>query len=136
MTDDLLTWLRAQLDDDEQVARKATSAPWLVTASTDGTLADVVPVTSSFEDYCCDRDDAEHIARWNPDRVLAEVAHKRRILQWVQDRLVDAEDFPQNDAYRVEAIEATVLHLRWLAAPYAGREGYRDEWKPVEEATR
>lgn len=56
MSADLVTWLRAQLDEDERVARA-----WL-------------PLGNPTE---ADRD---HIARHDPIRVLAEVDAKRRIL--------------------------------------------------------
>lgn len=54
--DDLITWLRAQLDEDERAARA-----WMPFGT---------PTAA----------DREHIARHDPARVLAEVDAKRRIL--------------------------------------------------------
>lgn len=56
--DELVTWLRAQLDDDERAARA-----WL-------------PFGNPTD---ADRD---HFARHDPLRVLAEVDAKRRIIDW------------------------------------------------------
>lgn len=71
-----------------------------------------------------DQTSPEHIARWDPARVLAEVAAKRRIIEhvvrgrayyWDTDNTL----FPPGLAI-----------LGALALPYADRPGYRDEWRP------
>lgn len=128
----LVTWLRAQLDVDERAAREATPGPWRVSAFSTSGLADVEGVTSAFGDYCCSREDAEHMARWDPARVLAEVAAKRRVLDQ-HDAMVAA----------VQAAEGTLLAgaakvrlgayrfaAQCIALPYADRPGYREEWRP------
>lgn len=71
---------------------------------------------------------AEHIARWNPARVLAECDAKRRIV----------EEHAKLDVTRVEALSnwerghqvALDKVLRLLALPYADRPRYREEWRP------
>lgn len=68
--------IRAQLDEDERVAKAASPGPW--GHRNDGLvwpprIGD--PVSGSTE-----VEDAEHIARWNPKRVLAEVKAKRELL--------------------------------------------------------
>ena len=66
------------------------------------------------------RIDGDHIARWDPARVLAECEAKRRIIElcggWVPDRDVSplAADY--------------ILGL--LAVPYAGHPDYDEEWRP------
>ena len=90
---DLVEFLRARLDEDEATARAATVGPWTVNdpefaeaiRSADG--VDVVaggrwggeaPVFASTED-------ALHIARHDPARVLAETEAKRRLVDGIAD---------------------------------------------------
>ncbi|HEU4422114.1 MAG TPA: DUF6221 family protein [Pilimelia sp.] len=140
--DDLITWLRIQLDEDERVARSATAGPWrhnpnkhwrkpgttwfeeAVFAGPPGTDATCVAGTGETDDPQS-MADAAHIARHDPARVLAEVDAKRRLLQQFE--------------LRGNSVRATVVPstggvwddlLRMLALPYAGRPGYRAEWRP------
>lgn len=114
MSDELVTWLRAQLEDDERVARTGQAdgiSQWI--ALEDGVVINAdswrIANATAEDDK---REVAEHIARWDPARVLAEVDAKRRIL----------DDFSW-EAGQVRAI-------MFLALPYADRPGYREEWKP------
>jgi Family of unknown function (DUF6221) len=73
---DQIAAIRAQLDEDERVAKAASPGPW--DHHSDGLvwpprIGD--PVSGSTE-----VEDAEHIARWDPTRVLAEVKVKRELL--------------------------------------------------------
>ena len=95
--DDLVTWLTAQLDDDERVARAATAGPWrhspdkhwrkpgtawfeeAVFAGATGASATCVAGTGETGDRQS-MADAEHIARHDPARVLRDVEVKRQIL--------------------------------------------------------
>lgn len=132
--DDLVTWLRAQLDEDERVARSATSAPWTAKRADRSVYAQETSVVMGGHDggwyvVPCDMEsgegaesgDAQHIARWDPARVLAEVEAKRRILGlWS-----DGADFPDfSGGYQAAAEDA----ISAMAQPYAGREGWREEW--------
>ncbi len=101
--DDLVTWLRAQLDDDERVAQSAYY--WSPTGWFD------VPDSAR-----------EHLDRWDPARVLAEVDAKRRIL----DGMIDDDGFLRGNIASGTAWPVIVL----LAAAYADRPGYREEWRP------
>lgn len=107
--DDLVTWLRAQLDDDERVARQVTAEPggFYIEAETD----DVNIMTVGA-----------YVHRWTPKRVLAEVEAKRRIL----DRLRDERGFYRDDIASGTAEPV----IRMLALPYAAMPGYREEWRP------
>lgn len=118
---DLVTWLRAQLDDDERVALAASPAPWHLNVEGDEVLAiDDVPVAEAFALSGNQlRATAVHIARWDPTRVLAEVEAKRRIL-------ADFECWQPHDAGH----EALALAVQLLALPYADREGYDEAWRP------
>ena len=65
-----------------------------------------------------DQEAAEHIAYWDPARVLAEVAAKRLRLAVIEHLLAD-DPTDETAAYL----------LRCEALPYADREGFRDEWR-------
>jgi hypothetical protein len=79
--DDLITWLRAQLAEDEGLARMAFaehnkaivrwSEPWSGTVQIGPHEDDLV---------CFDSGVSRHIVNWDPARALAEVDAKRRIL--------------------------------------------------------
>lgn len=107
--DDLVTWLRAQLDDDERVAQQMTAEPggFYIEAET----PDVNIMTVGA-----------HVYRWTPKRVLDEVDAKRRIL----DRLRDERGFYRDDIASGTAEPV----IRMLALPYADRPGYLQEWRP------
>jgi hypothetical protein len=119
--DDLVTWLRAQLDEDERVARAASDWPWEATISSSGEQGDVQGVTSAFEDYCCSAEDAAHIARWDPARVLAEVDAKRQMLDWLAE-----SELSDGTTWSFNGDEL----LKLLALPYADRSGFREEGRP------
>lgn len=97
--DDLVTWLRSRLDEDERVAQAAEGSCWHVEYCDDG--------MAGFHDH------------HDPARVLAEVKAKRAIVDWIDGELADdaAQQMPWELACH-------------LAAVYADREGYRDEWRP------
>lgn len=128
---DLVEFLRARLDRDEQMARACSGAPWRAapsgTVSTDtGGASDDGPshvATADNDAY------AEHIARHDPSRALAEVAAKRQILDdyekqaWI---LGQGHRTPELDAAR--SVREAVLRL--LALPYAHHPAYQEEWRP------
>jgi hypothetical protein len=109
--DDLITWLRAQLDDDERVAQEAISWTWRP------------ELTNEFVS-------AEHIARWDPARVLAEVEAKRRILDLHEQAVPDGHD-QMGYRFACEHCAQTTPcpTLRLLAQPYAERDGWQEEWR-------
>jgi len=67
------------------------------------------------------RADAEHIARHDPARVLAECSAKRRIVELGVCTACATEAQPCD--HRADT-------LRLLALPYADHEDYREEWTP------
>ncbi len=127
--DELIAFLRAALDEDERVALASDPGPWEVGPTfgaqdsrvyvreagypgidTVGTcvIAGQVANKTRF------RENAVHIARWDPARVLAEVEAKRRILAMYDD-------------YHAE--RRHLAPVIWeIAQPYAGRDGWREEW--------
>jgi hypothetical protein len=86
--------------------------------------------------------DRDHIARHDPARVLAEVAAKRAILER-HHRRDSEDDYPQHwgvdsscvgchAGYDEEPWTKDISEcpeLRDLAQPFAGRPGWREEWR-------
>jgi hypothetical protein len=127
--DDLVAFIAAALDEDARVAWAAGSRlqpeinRWVAgDGNNDGVRTGAgTPVTlHSWPN------EMDHIARWDPARVLAEVAAKREILRRHQDnagecatcayeRLDGSWDWPCPTA-------------RALAAPYRSAPGFRPEW--------
>jgi hypothetical protein len=146
--DDLVTWLRAQLDDDERVAKGASMLsrpPWTprITCDQDGYVSGRITDDRGYavvhvEDQTPASAEAEHIARWDPARVLAEVDAKRRILELH----APVNDYDPNGPVCSTCGEAgnpgdETAVVRWpcstvrlVALPYADRPGYREEWRP------
>jgi hypothetical protein len=117
--DDLVEWLRVQLAEDERVARAADSGRWLPEDKgiSFEYYSDVFPDGEAQARLVADtRANQWHIASWDPARVLAEVAAKRRIL---------------DEAVRLMDYDGEFQFLELLALPYADRPGYRADWEPV-----
>ena len=133
---DLIAWLRAQLDEDERLAR-AAQIDELVWQSGPGVSYDtqgwVRAVSNDDSWMICEthtRAQSDHIARHDPARVLAEVEAKRAILD-LHDSDGGHECVGPADAWGTATIHAqTCPTLRLLAQPYADRHGYREEWRP------
>jgi hypothetical protein len=107
--DDLIAFLRARFDEDEQVARAAHEpGGWQMRFAHE---IDGVAVT---EDPLY----TKHIARWDPARVMAEVEAKRRALGLVLP-----------GRYEGGYGEACLDVLRLLALPYIDHPDYRNEWR-------
>jgi hypothetical protein len=133
--DDLVTWLRAQLDEDERVAREADSGRWLPEDKgiTFEYRADDFHGGEAQARLVADtRANQWHIANWDPARVLAEVEAKRRILDL--HHVTEFESEPDHDPMGAGCAECG--HFDWpcetirlLALPYAGRDGWREEWR-------
>jgi hypothetical protein len=132
----LTDFLLARIAEDERVANLAAPAPWEyqdVDSVGGGRICDTtVEIANMFYDPDGERVDprirktvrseqadltAEHIARHDPARVLAECDAKRRIITTIQ-RWLDT-GYP------------TLDHVLFaLALPYADHPDYRSEWRP------
>ncbi|MFI0914186.1 DUF6221 family protein [Streptomyces abikoensis] len=126
MTTELVAFLRARLSEDERAARAVLGAPWVRrghvasvhaddadSSRPHGTpVADCRRIPGGYEHGVAL---AEHIARHDPARVLAEVEARRAIL----------------DLYESPVQHGVVGQvLRLLSLPYAGHPNYREEWRP------
>lgn len=126
--DDLVRWLGAQLDEDERIARAVEdrSAPWDGQWMADGNSA-VRTYNGHVLFYRHDSGPlkpglADHVAEWDPARVLREIDAKRRLVEG----LAGADP----EAGYITGTFTAVDALRLLALPYADRPGFKEEWRP------
>jgi hypothetical protein len=129
VSDDLVAFLRARLDEDEATARAAAGLRWFLDSTEDSDQRSIRytgPSTlrpGDLADYYVadrvDEHDAAHIARHDPARVLREVEAKRAI--------VDAYENSTEGSivWDVLGFAATTLAAIWRDHP-----DYRQEWKP------
>ncbi|GHF77203.1 DUF6221 family protein [Streptomyces filamentosus] len=154
---DLVAFLRARLDEDERIARSTVPGPWSWTPKEDvwgqcgPTLVhnpgdDETEVLAGIGHdawgLCVADGAAGHIARHDPERVLAEVEAKRKIVALHEPVILHAgggaahfdttrvcrsceppKQFPET-AYPCAT-------LRLLASIYDGHLDYREEWRPL-----
>lgn len=131
--DDLVQWLRAQLDEDEVKARTVGEETWearYVDSANDYPDTATVRLSDGTDIAVMERysmQDAEHIATWDPARVLREIDAKRQVIAHYQKVFQEAVDGA--DSY-VKIAAALSRQIRILAAVYTDRPGYREEWRP------
>jgi hypothetical protein len=121
MDDEMVAWLKAQLDEDERTASAASPGPWGYNPTHEFRMPGSGPlefvgggVEPDFHGIAAtgpaddpqSMADAGHIARHDPTHVRHDVEAKRRIIERYRDGEV----------------------VRLLAAGYRDRPGYRDEW--------
>ncbi|WP_033288267.1 DUF6221 family protein [Amycolatopsis jejuensis] len=152
--DDLIAFLRARLEEDEQHAQACCPVRWV--SGPFGVQVDPTEIRDNKLaygnlGYVAGSDPNElgfayraHIARHDPARVLAEVDAKRRIIELHTPRkrhdgdlecptcvyTGEDEDAGGNRFRYVEHEDAPCETLLLLALPYAGHPDYREEWKP------
>lgn len=135
MSDDLATFLRARLDEDESIARAATPGPWSVDSETyaerigcnDGTSVVSGSRWNGEASVFNETDDALHIARHDPARVLAEVDAKRKVIAVYTSWAFLTRSKPDDPVAEITTL-AVAQTLRALALPYVDHPGYREEW--------
>lgn len=153
MTLNLAEFLRARLDEDEQVARRASEyaeAEWLLDEDTETVLwwppephiaekerEKGLPVVSDqWRGQTIESGGsriAPHIARHDPARVLAEVDAKRKLVT-AYESAVTAYGAAERGTTVSDLMTGSVNSLRFtlqlLALPYADHPGYKEEWRP------
>lgn len=142
---DLVEWLRAQLDEDERIARGCSGTDWWEHPANWVSAPPLNRVAVVVHDG-----NRGHIVRHDPARVLREIDAKRRLLDLhgivhrnIGWQGVDGEAeygelpvcghcVPKHTHYptREDVPEGPCPTLRLLALPYADRPGYREEWRP------
>lgn len=136
---DLVEFLTARLDEDEQVARSAEGGTWSwrqgygdmcddpecrygqLMSESGGSLTLLMDVHGY--DVHRDWEGAEHIARHDPARVLREVEAKRAILSWVEWHVMTF-------GASATLLASTQRLLLALASVYADHPDYQEEWRP------
>jgi hypothetical protein len=115
--EELIDFVRARVREDETFADLSESpAPWYswVGDPVQEGEADVYDDHGNRIGIGLTEGDAAHAARWHPNRVRAEVAKNRAIL----DTVVGGR-----------AADPMYALLQLLAAPFAGHPDYRAEWR-------
>lgn len=144
--DELITWLCAQLDHDEGLARMAFAEHNQAIANWHEPWSGTVEIGPGEDDLCCfDSGVSRHIVNWDPARVLAEVEAKRRILDLHEPRPSGSinRSGPTQCGYCADLCHSRsglgcdspdapypCDTVRLLALPYADQDGYREEWRP------
>lgn len=127
--DELITWLRACLDTEERLAQRVADRYHVRNPDREDHGQPLWPLPS-VEACFHGRTDPDIsagldlIKAFNPKRVLAEIEAKRRILAHIGMVVIS----PGREAMATEYVEQMELFLRVLAQPYAGRDGWREEW--------
>lgn len=151
--DDLITWLKVQLDEDERVAKATTGGGlrWFANGPNDirtmpeGHRSELdtgepfwFQVASKAWRTEPERgEDFEHIVRHGPARVLRDVKAKRELLELHPCAGADiGEPFcatctPDDDLYSEGLANRWPCRtLRLLAAGYDTEPGYQEAWRP------
>lgn len=132
--DDLVRWLGEQLDEDTARATAAAEEDgpdWQYDGHAVITRREGDLVAVGSQDFM-ELERGEHIAEWDPARVLREIDAKRRMLVLHTGMhgcsVTDETGYHLNYADVDRGDACTTLRL--LALPYADRPGYREEWAP------
>ena len=108
--DDLVQWLRAQLDDDDQEAQDALKRTTTTRRRIGGEWVEGTVQPPEWRRSV-----------WGPARVLREIDAKRRTLIRCEEAMLSANPMLVHFAKQTA----------WeMALPYADRPGYRDDWRP------
>lgn len=128
--DELIAWLRAQLDEDALVAQRVKSETEGAWAWTYRNVHAIDTATGKTQPIATTDTGAQavYFGLWNPDRALAEVKAKRRILDAVLPQVVSLEDTIHGEFSAYPEVDVPDLLLKTLAQPYAGLSGWRQEW--------
>lgn len=116
MTDDLIAFLRARLDETERIARAGEVSDWSIDRQYhDGgeSYWDVDGPGGGWIAHVGDFHDAEHIAANDPARVLRQVQAHRAILDDCEER---------------RSVQA-LLPLKALASIWSDHPDFRQEWR-------
>lgn len=141
----LTDFLLARIAEDEAVARAAESGPWASEIAGPpqgfedyGDVASIVARTASpqISIQVADEivvDDAAHIARHDPVRVLAECAAKREIVN--SRATFETVAASTNDLgpkmTSAGAVAGLDVAIRYLASAYSDHPDYQSEWTSV-----
>jgi hypothetical protein len=122
----LIPFLRARLNEDAKIARSVTDQQTV--ESLDAALSIAQPDATPAGVRAI----ATHVVRWDPARVLAEVAAKRRIIE-LCGGAIEAGEIDPNTTWNDDAAGAVVGEqvLRIMTQAYVGHPGYDPAWGEV-----
>lgn len=126
MIEDFPTWLLGQVAEDERTGNR--NDDWRLHDEGDLDLAEVARSGGWLGKF--GKQDAEHIARWDPRRVEDECRAKRQIVTAHRTEVIGSSywcDTCHVPSDQPGSTWCTTLLL--LGAPYADRPGYREEWQ-------
>lgn len=133
---DIAEFLTARLDEDEQVARSATSSPWRIDERHPHVVLEPEPIDSVgvagerydlFTGQLSSRFgqaklDVIHIVRHDPARVLAEVAAKRAVIDRLRSEQIEQARSPNPS--RAGVVFGLLTAVRELARTYSDHSDY------------
>ena len=128
---DFVQWLRAQLGEDERIARRAGDSFRQI-----GETGVIVATEGDRAEECASANwagVAEHIVRHDPARVLREIEAKRAVVARYEFacgeacRLTLTEEEREVWVQVAGALQSCVL---LLAGAYEDRPGYQESWRP------
>jgi len=130
MTDnsDLVAFVRARLDEEEDLARAAGGEAWRCPAETPGEIHDrsgAIAFTLRTHGHDYDR----HIVRQDPARTLQRIETNRVLLDEYAEVAALDVDRPQRDFASGRAFGLGFV-VRQLAAESAGHPDYQVKWLP------
>lgn len=124
MTDPLVTFVRARLDEDAAAARRVRSS-WRQIGET----GVIVASDGEYAEECANGNwagIAEHIVRHDPERVLAKVEAKRQVIEQYESIGTPPPGEVGPELSRAELGRV----LRLLALPYSDHPDYDESWRP------
>jgi hypothetical protein len=138
---DLVAFLIARYGEEQQLAEAATPGEWVAldggVQALDGSGEPQWPVSDTESERS--REDRVHIAYWDPARVLADIAAKRKLLHWCANEVLSGVDLTgmEKPGWSVHAsrpgrhveVFTAAFALRTLAAPYAGHSDFDPGWR-------
>jgi hypothetical protein len=133
-------FLLARITEDEADAKAATPGPWHAMTEETSDGENIYYTVEHGTDQLCDmaltswqgRMDAEHIARHDPARVLAECAAKRAIIGVYRLYTAYSELTDRDPGVRTQMCDHAMTLgevLPPLAAVYKDHPDYRPEWE-------
>jgi hypothetical protein len=129
---ELVEWLKAQLDEDERVARAVLDLAVRVFPAPEFAIEYHWALVRRHQNGA--RGVTYEPGAPSPARVVAEVEAKRRIIAEHQPLVSGScrvcTVWDEDDDWQARGFLFPCPTVRLLALPYADRPGYREEWRP------
>ena len=132
--DDLTAFITARLDEDEAAAKACNGPfPWKAADDEDDSwiVKDAAGEALIYDEGTPSLDEAKHIARHDPARVIREVTAKRAVLAWYADSVDASKLFKEKlgtGTHMAAAAESYLNVMRGYAAVWPDHPDYKQEW--------